>query len=212
MPANTFRGDFKHIPVATASTALTGGQLVKQEGHWGLVITGVAVGLSTQLDRQGSHNIVVPTGTVKGDAIWSDLSAGADIVPLVLTRTPVAGYTLIGFALTDRASTKAIIQLAPEGITYNESAADAAELHTLATAIPVTAEPALIDNSTGASADGTIGAVTNPTLSWNGSTDPTAQQATDINAAITALKAAVTELATKQNAVIVKLQTAGILA
>jgi hypothetical protein len=70
---------------------------------------------------------------------------------------------------------------------------------------------AMTDSSGGATADGTIGLITIPTLSWNGSTDPTAQQATDINAALTALKDAIKELATKQNAIIANLKTAGLM-
>lgn len=62
---------------------------------------------------------------------------------------------------------------------------------------------ALTDNSGGAAADGTIGAVTLPTLAgWNGGTDPTAAEATQIITACTALRDAVKELATKVNAMI----------
>lgn len=94
---------------------------------------------------------------------------------------------------------------------------------------PATAEGAqaavadLTDNSGGATADGTIGAVTapaaitdnsggvdpgnntiavvtNPDLSaWNGATDPSAAQATAIGTAFTATKAAIAQLAAKQN-------------
>lgn len=74
---------------------------------------------------------------------------------------------------------------------------------------------ALTDNSGGASADGTIGAVTTftPSVAWNGSSVyPSAADATAIAAAITALMAAVKELSTKQNAVIASLKTAGVMA
>lgn len=74
---------------------------------------------------------------------------------------------------------------------------------------------ALTDNSGGASADGTIGAVTTftPSVAWNGSSVyPIAADATAIAAAITALMAAVKELSTKQNAVIASLKTAGVMA
>jgi predicted RecA/RadA family phage recombinase len=75
--------------------------------------------------------------------------------------------------------------------------------------------PDLTDNSGGASADGTIGAVTTftPSVAWNGSSVyPSAADATAIAAAITALKAAVTELATKQNTVLATLRTLGLIA
>lgn len=72
----------------------------------------------------------------------------------------------------------------------------------------------LIDSSGGGTADGTIGAVTNPTLSdWNGSSVyPSAAQATAIGAAFTALKDAVKELSTKQNALLAALRLNGIIA
>lgn len=74
---------------------------------------------------------------------------------------------------------------------------------------------ALTDNSGGATADGTIGAVTTftPSVAWNGSSVyPSAADATAIAAAITALMAAIKELSTKQNEVIAVLKTAGLMA
>jgi hypothetical protein len=77
---------------------------------------------------------------------------------------------------------------------------------------PTAAPAALTDNSGGGAADGTIGAVTLPTLSaWNGSVDPTAAQATAINAALQALMDAVKELSTQSNAMRTALRSAGIL-
>ena len=75
------------------------------------------------------------------------------------------------------------------------------------------AQPALVDDSGGATATGTIAAITNPDLSaWDGAHDPTAAQATAINAAITAMKNAIKELSTKQNAVIAAAKAAGQMA
>ncbi|MEI6358665.1 MAG: capsid cement protein, partial [Verrucomicrobiota bacterium] len=74
---------------------------------------------------------------------------------------------------------------------------------------PQAAEANLTDNSGGAAADGTIGAVTTftPSLAWNGvDVHPSAADATAIAAAITALMAAVKELSTKQNALLAKLR------
>jgi hypothetical protein len=73
----------------------------------------------------------------------------------------------------------------------------------------LTGVTALTDSSGGASADGTIGAVTTftPSVAWNGSSVyPSAADATAIAAAITALMAAVKELSTKQNEVIAALK------
>lgn len=78
-----------------------------------------------------------------------------------------------------------------------------------------TAIPDLTDNSGGASADGTIGAVTTftPSVAWNGSSVyPSAADATAIAAAITALMAAVKELSTKVNAILASLRAGGALA
>jgi predicted RecA/RadA family phage recombinase len=65
----------------------------------------------------------------------------------------------------------------------------------------VTAPSAITDNSGGVDpGNNTIAVVTNPDLSaWNGSTDPSSAQATAIGAAFTAAKAAVAQLAAKQN-------------
>jgi predicted RecA/RadA family phage recombinase len=74
---------------------------------------------------------------------------------------------------------------------------------------------ALTDNSGGAAADGTIGAVTTftPSVAWNGSSVyPSAADATAIAAAITALMAAVKELSTKVNEIIAGQKTAGQMA
>jgi hypothetical protein len=103
------------------------------------------------------------------------------------------------------------------GITFTQT-------YSTATAtVPAPTAAALTDNSGGATADGTIGAVTapaaitdssggvdpgnntiavvtNPDLSaWNGSTDPSAAQATAIGGAFTSAKAAIAQLAAKQN-------------
>ncbi len=61
----------------------------------------------------------------------------------------------------------------------------------------------LTDSSTGVSGGNTVPAVTNPDLSaWDAAHDPTAAQATAINAAITALKNDVATLAAKVNAIL----------
>ena len=69
----------------------------------------------------------------------------------------------------------------------------------------LTGVAALTDSSGGASADGTIGAITTftPSVAWNGSSVyPSAADATAIAAGITACKDAIKELATKLNEVI----------
>jgi hypothetical protein len=71
---------------------------------------------------------------------------------------------------------------------------------------------AMTDSSGGATVDGTIGVITLPTLAgWNGSTDPSAAEATQIITAVTACRDAIKELATKQNAIIANLKAAGLM-
>lgn len=69
------------------------------------------------------------------------------------------------------------------------------------TVAAMTAAAAITDSSTGVDpGNNIIAAITNPDLSgWNGSTDPTAAQATAIGAAFTAIKAAIAQLAAKMN-------------
>ena len=69
---------------------------------------------------------------------------------------------------------------------------------------------ALTDNSGGAAADGTIGIVSYTPPSWDEGS-PTDADANAIGAAFTACKAAIAELAAKQNAVIAALKSAGIM-
>lgn len=65
----------------------------------------------------------------------------------------------------------------------------------------VTAAHAITDNSGGTDpGTHTIAVITNPDLSaWNGSTNPSAAQATAIGAAFTAIKAAIAQIAAKVN-------------
>lgn len=121
MPASTYRHSGKHIPVATASATLTAGNIAYQEGFVGVVITGVASGKPTELDVDGVHNLVVPSGTVKGDKLYADLFAG-ESASLSLTKT-ATNNTLVGIALSDRGSdTKALVLLRHQPYTEVEGA------------------------------------------------------------------------------------------
>ena len=114
MPASTYRHSGKHIPVLSASAALVGGTLVIQEGWFGVVIAGVAIGLDTELEVEGVHNIAVPAGVLKGDVLWADLSGG-DAASVTLTETGAVGLTVIGKAVSDRdAGGKALVKLAAQ--------------------------------------------------------------------------------------------------
>jgi len=103
--ANTYRHTGRHIPVASASGAITSGAFVVQEGWFGVAITSAATGASLQLDTMGVHVIAVPSGTVKGDLLYitGAITAASDIIPAVLTKT-AASNTLMGKAVGDRDS------------------------------------------------------------------------------------------------------------
>lgn len=108
--SNTYRHSGKHLPVATASGAITSGALVYQEGMFGVAITSAAVGASLWLDAEGVHVLPVPAGVLKGDRLYADL--GAESTGLTLTET-ATGATLIGIAVGDRdADGKALVLLA----------------------------------------------------------------------------------------------------
>lgn len=137
--ATTYRHSGKHLPVVSASAPLTSGALAFQEGILGIVVTSCLNGGSTQLDTRGVHNIPVPSGTVKGDRLYADLSA--EINAVVLTRTAGAN-SLVAVAVADRGSdTKALVMLAAQPFGSAVAAGSAAELSALAAAIPVAAEP-----------------------------------------------------------------------
>jgi predicted RecA/RadA family phage recombinase len=189
--SQTFKQEGRVLTLA-APYNRNSGEGAKVGAIFGVAVKDVDISDDGQFMTEGVHSLVKATGAVtQGDRLYWDDSAKK------LTTDSTAGM-LVGVA------------------TASALSGDANAMCKLNEACPEMVEGAetvvaLTDNSGGASADGTIGLVTIPTLAWNGSTDPTAQQATDINAALTALKDAVKELATKQNAVIVALQTNGAL-
>lgn len=144
---------------------------------------------------EGVHEITKATGAVsQGDPAYWDDSAKK------VTGDSAAGMLIGAFTAA------ALSGDATAMVKLNGTAPDASEG-------AQAAEADLVDNGGGATADGTIGAVTNPTLSdWNGSSVyPSAAQATAIGAAFTALKDAIKELSTKQNALLAKLRLAGVI-
>lgn len=136
------------------------------------------------------NTVVVTAGTPAANPVLPALPAGN--VPVGEVYVPAGATSIVDHNVGDR---RQIVSGTPQQVGLTPTAAPAA----------------LTDNSGGAAADGTIGAVTLPTLAWNGSTDPTAAQATAINAAIQALMDAVKELSTTVNAQRTALRTAGIL-
>lgn len=128
----------------------------------------------------------------QGDEVFWDASNNR------VSKTATVGYRF-GRVVKDAASGDATVDAAFEGPGYKQTAVVAA----------------LTDNSGGAAADGTIGAVTTftPSVAWNGSSVfPSAADATAIAAAITALMAAVKELSTKVNEIVAAQKTSGQMA
>lgn len=178
----------------TAPYAVSGGSGALVTSIFGVAVRDLASGEAGGFKVAGIFYLAKTTGTAwtAGDRLYWDDSGKK------LTKTATAGQ-LVGVCTTDAASGDAF------GYIRLNSTAPALLTGSQGTLADLT------DNGGGATADGTIGVVTNPTLSWNGSTDPTAQQATDINTALTALKDAIKELSAKQNALLAKLRLAGIL-
>lgn len=177
----------------TAPYTRTSGTGAKVGAIFGVAVNDVTSGDVGQFTTEGVHELAKVTGTAwaVGDRVYWDNSAKKCDVDSTVGM--LIGVCTVAAGSSDTTGILKLNEAVPEMIEGAETVV------------------ALTDNSGGASADGTIGLVTIPTLSWNGSTDPTAQQATDINAALTALKDAVKELAAKQNATILALQTNGAL-
>lgn len=178
----------------TAPGAVSGGSGALIGSIFGVAERDLASGEVGGFMVEGVFYLAKTTGTAwtAGDKLyWNDSTKK-------LTKTATSGQ-LVGVATADAAS----------GDTFGYIRLNEAVPGLLTGSQGTLAD--LTDSSGGATADGTIGLVTIPTISWNGSTDPTAQNATDINAALTALKDAVKELSTKQNALLALLRLAGIL-
>lgn len=157
-------------------------------------------------------SLTLPTATLLATQIGAiagtkftftvDNSAGANPVTIVLgsgmTKTGVGSFVV------------------PTGGVYqfeiNFTSTTAATIKSYVTA-PAADVAALVDNSGGTSGAGTIGVVTNPTITgWNGSSFyPTAAQATAIDTAITELTNAVATLAAQNNAMRTSLINAGLM-
>jgi predicted RecA/RadA family phage recombinase len=117
--ANNFRHSGKRLPVVSASAAVTSGQLVVQEGVFGVALVSVASGAGFWIGAEGVWVLTVPASTVKGDRLFLDGAVlSTDAVNPTITRTGGTGDTLIGIAMSDRdASGKALVLLAPQGQT-----------------------------------------------------------------------------------------------
>jgi predicted RecA/RadA family phage recombinase len=111
--ANNYRFSGKRLPVATASADITSGQLVVQEGFFGIALTSAKSGASCWIGADGVWVIPVPASTVKGDRLTA--AALTDAVAPTLTRTAPTGRFQIGTAVSDRdAAGNALVLLAPQ--------------------------------------------------------------------------------------------------
>lgn len=169
----------------------------KVGAFFGVSTKAVLSGAEGEFETEGVHGLAKTASQAwsQGDRIyWDDSNKRCDSDSSVGMFIGVATEAVAGGA----GDTTGYVKLASATELFEGAQAAVADL---------------TDNSGGATADGTIGAVTNPTLSdWNGSSVyPSAAQATAIGAAFTALKDAVKELSTKQNALLAKLRLAGII-
>ena len=111
--ANNFRHTGTRLPVVSASAAIASGDLVVQEGFFGIALTKAASGASLWIGATGVWNIPVPASTVKGERLYA--AALTDAVNPTLTRTAPTGKFHIGTAITDRdAAGNALVLLAPQ--------------------------------------------------------------------------------------------------
>lgn len=181
------------IQEITASGALSLGDVLVDGDLHGLVMLDIASGAKGPVKYgPGTWNVAKTSGTMtKGDEVcWDDTNN-------IASKTMTLGKRM-GIVAKDAAT----------GDTY-------VAVHVGPGPKQAAVAAALTDNSGGAAADGTIGAVTTftPSVAWNGSSVfPSAADATAIATAITALMAAVKELSTKQNEVVAGLKTAGLMA
>lgn len=112
--ANNFRYTGKRLPVASASTGLTSGTLVVQEGIFGVALTTVLIGGSLWLGTEGVWNLPVPVGTVKGNPLYAPGQPATKGAAITLTKAP-SGATLVGIAMSDRDSlNNALVLLAAQ--------------------------------------------------------------------------------------------------
>lgn len=111
--AGNFRYTGNRLPVATASADITSGQLVVQEGFFGIALTTAKSGTSLWLGSTGIWNIPVPSSTVKGERLY--VAALSDAVAPTLTRTSPSTKFHIGTAVSDRDSSgNALVLLAAQ--------------------------------------------------------------------------------------------------
>lgn len=135
--ANNYKHSGRHIPVASASGAITVGNLVYQEGVVGVALNSAASGASLDIATEGVWEIAVPSGTVKGDLLYADLSA--ESVSLTLTEAASGAY-FVGQALTARDTDgNAQVKLMGGGaVNFSAPIAGSVAVAADALAIPVT--------------------------------------------------------------------------
>lgn len=118
--STTYRHSGRHIPIASASGAITSGTIVAQEGFVGVAINTLASGESGWLDAAGVHYITVPATTAKGDKLYLPGTAGVATEANAPTLTKSAGAganQFVGVAVSDiDADNKAQVLLAGQGL------------------------------------------------------------------------------------------------
>jgi predicted RecA/RadA family phage recombinase len=195
--ATNYIQDGATVTVAAPYDRLSGQGALIGSALFGVALSDVLSGATGDFMTEGVFSLAKTSAQawVLGDRIyWDNSNKRCDTDP---TKGPLIG---VATAAAANPSSTGYVKLS-EGIPGLDEGAQGATI------------AALTDNSGGAAADGTIGVVTLPTLAgWNGSTDPTAAEATQIITAVTANRDAVKELSTKVNLIIAALKTAGVIA
>jgi hypothetical protein len=198
---------------APSSKVINSGDLYRITGWNGVAIGAVAAAdtartLAFEADTNAIYSIKVPSGLTPspGDLLYwaTDDDTTYQDGALNLQATPAANDDRPCFFVTGAQNAAHYIQgRVLNGVT-GVSVVDISQQARVGQ---------LTDSSGGAAADGTIGAVGTftPSVAWNGSSVyPSAADATSIATRITALKDAVTELATKINAIETALHASGV--
>jgi predicted RecA/RadA family phage recombinase len=85
--ARNYKASGRHLPITSASAAITSGAFVYQEGLIGIALTSANASASLQIANGGVWEIPVPSSTVKGEILYANLGGGGEAASLVLSRT-----------------------------------------------------------------------------------------------------------------------------
>lgn len=111
--------------VDSASGAIVSGALVVQEGLIGVALETAKSGAALDLGLTGIWDITVPSGTAKGDRLYTPGAPPTEDNAPVLTKVSTSN-TLIGVALTARDATTLTAKVLLAGYVYAQTTAEVA--------------------------------------------------------------------------------------